>query len=255
MEKEKEIIPKNIWETCKICNIKVNTLKVPNTRGLRSRADVFRRHLKEEHNITPLEYFSGMIPEKYCLCGCGKKVDIVTRGSDFIRHQRLPNHPDVVTKQHQSEAAKKRKHHGHTGIHHSEETKQKLRIATLKQFEKGDMPQSNTLPNNAFADLLVKNGIEFVKEKRISLYSFDFYLPIFNVYVEIDGDYWHSNPKFYPNGPINAAQRKNFARDCEKNDFVKMQNLVLLRFWEDDIINNKEFVEQTLLEKLNVYKS
>ena len=43
-------------------------------------------------------------------------------------------------------------------------------------------------------ELLDKVGAEYEQEYKIGKYWADFYLPKYNVVIEVDGDYWHSLP-------------------------------------------------------------
>jgi len=148
----------------------------------------------------------------------------------------------------QKESAKKRKIHGHTGHKHSEECKNKLRLNTLDMIKNGKYNHIDTLPVRVFQSILTNENISFEKEKIVSHWSFDFYLYDHDLYIEIDGDYFHSNPLLYPEGPKTKTQKINNYRDKKKNTFCKENNIKLIRFWEYDILRNKECVQQRLLE-------
>jgi very-short-patch-repair endonuclease len=145
-----------------------------------------------------------------------------------------------------SNSAKCRVFHGHTGKHHTEETKLVLREKALLQLKNGGFPQTKTIPHVLFAGILTELGLVFEEEVKRGCFCFDFHVVRQNVYVEVDGDYWHSNPKFYPNGPITKSQKINWFRDLKKNDFAKREGLFVLRFWEYDIINNKQMAVDAL---------
>lgn len=55
--------------------------------------------------------------------------------------------------------------------------------------------------------------------------------------VKADGDYFHSNPKFYPNGPETETQKVNFGKDKAKNKYIPKRGFKLIRFWEEDILS------------------
>jgi len=156
-----------------------------------------------------------------------------------------------TTKNKQSKSAKKRKVHGHTGRKHSKEAIQKMRENTLRMISEGKYKQTDTEPNRIFEKLLKDSGIEYEKEKIRDYYSFDFYLPKMNLYVEIDGDYFHSNPKFYPNGPKTKTQKINYYRDKKKNQYCVDNKINIIRFWENDIINNIEMIKECIQKKLS----
>lgn len=146
-----------------------------------------------------------------------------------------------------SESAKKRKIHGHTGHQHDKEIKEKIRQNTLRMIKDGKFKQNNTTPIRIFQTLFDKNNITYEQEKQLCVWSFDFFLPTYNIYIEVDGDYFHSNPLIYKNGPKTKTQKINWYRDIKKNKFCQDNNIQLYRFWEFDIINNIDEVEKSLL--------
>lgn len=76
---------------------------------------------------------------------------------------------------------------------------------------------------------------------------YDFYLPKYNILIEVDGDFWHCNPNKYDT-PICKTQELNLENDKFKNQWAQDNNYRILRFWEDDINNNIQYVKQILLE-------
>jgi len=149
-----------------------------------------------------------------------------------------------------SESAKARLVHGHTGKKHSDETKQRLSMLACLQIKNQKFPQTKTIPCILFARFLSNLGVRFEEEVIVGFFSFDFFLPDFNVFVEVDGDYWHSNPKFYPNGPKTKSQKINWYRDIKKKQFADCENLTVFHWWEDDIKTQPNKVESEIREKL-----
>jgi very-short-patch-repair endonuclease len=89
--------------------------------------------------------------------------------------------------------------------------------------------------------LLEKHNIHFIHNKWISdiehRYPCDFYIPSKHIVIETDGDYWHE----YPNGL--------------EIDKIRTQEMInkgykVLRFWENQINNNIQFVEQQIINNL-----
>lgn len=150
------------------------------------------------------------------------------------------------TKKKQSISAKNRDFHGHTGCKHSEQAKEKCRQATLNRIKNGDFKQLKSKPHINFRNILEKLNISFKEEYVVDAWSFDFYLIDYNIYIEVDGDYFHSNPIKYPNGPKTNTQKINWYRDLKKNKYCKEKNMILIRFWEYDIINNPELIEEVI---------
>lgn len=149
----------------------------------------------------------------------------------------------------QSESAKKRKIHGHSGRRHTPENIEKFRQNTLKMIKSGAYKQTKTKPHIEMSKILTELGLSFEEEKMFNIWCIDFYLPSFDLYIEVDGDYFHSNPKIYPNGPKTKTQKINAYRDKKKNIFFEEQKLKLIRFWESDILSNPGEIK-CLLKKL-----
>lgn len=160
-------------------------------------------------------------------------------------------HTPEETRKKQSEAAKKRTIHGHTGHKHSASTKQKMKESTLRMIQEGKFKHTQTKPHNYFKNLLDKLGIKYNEEHILSLWSFDFYLVEYDIYVEIDGDYFHSNPRIYPDGPKTKTQKINAYRDWKKNKYCTDNGIHLIRFWESDIFHMSK--EQLLCKLREFY--
>lgn len=154
----------------------------------------------------------------------------------------------VQHKQRLSESAKKRTKHGHTGHKHTIENKEKIRQNTLQMIKDGKYKQTQTKPHIAVKNILQELCLEFEEEKIISCWSFDFYIN--GVVIEVQGDYFHSNPKIYPSGPITKTQRLNWYRDIKKREFCQQNNIDVLELWECDILTNPENVKEIILCKL-----
>lgn len=150
------------------------------------------------------------------------------------------------TKIKQSESAKNRQIHGHTGIKHSEESKEKMRQNTLLMIKQGKFKQNKSKCYLEFKKILEELNILFEEEYKVNYWSIDFWLKDYNIFIEVDGDYWHSNPKFYPNGPKTHSQKINKENDVRKNHYFNQHNLILYRFWECDILNNPQEIKDIL---------
>ncbi len=146
------------------------------------------------------------------------------------------------TKKKQSKSAKNRKIHGHTGIKHSDKSKELMRQKTINRIKNGLVKQTKTGPCLIFKSILENFNIRYQEERQSSYWLFDFYLVDYDIYIEIDGYNFHSNPIKWPDGPKSKTQKKNWLRDKNKNKYCKDNGLHLERFWEYDINNKKEEV-------------
>ena len=101
-----------------------------------------------------------------------------------------------------------------------------------------------TLPEKKIREILEKENISFEQEKKIKYYSCDFVIG--DKIIEVQGDYWHANPKVYNLKEINKTQKQNVRRDKAKKTFLEKKHK-LLYLWEKDITINIEEVTKTLL--------
>lgn len=153
------------------------------------------------------------------------------------------------SKKKQSESAKKRTIHGHSGHKHSEESKQIMREKTILRFKSGSFPQTNSFPHREVKKILenicIEENLTFEEEFEYGGFVFDFKFE--NNLIEVQGDYFHCNPNTRHKVPKNKMQINNLERDERKKDFVynkKEYNFV--EIWEFDIVNNIKKVEQCL---------
>jgi len=148
-----------------------------------------------------------------------------------------------------SESAKKRTIHGHTGRKHSEESKEKMRIATAKRFQDGSFGKRSNIQEKVWDFLCLCDLIEEPKEEFFFKYfSLDFAFEGAKVAIEVQGQFFHVDPRFYPNGPINAVQRRNFGRDKAKKKILERYGWELIEVWEKEI--NDESYQKELICKL-----
>ena len=78
--------------------------------------------------------------------------------------------------------------------------------------------------------------------------------------IEVDGDFYHSNPLKVKKNDMNPMQKHNKFVDKLKDEWAKSHGIPLLRIWENDIRNNtskvikeiKKFVEDAKKRKMIV---
>jgi very-short-patch-repair endonuclease len=132
------------------------------------------------------------------------------------------------------------------GRKHSDLTKSKMSDSAVGRVISTDKQHSSRL-ELTFISILEDLGIEYARfyyAKPIKAF-YDVYIPQFNTLIEVDGDFWHCNPKIYPEA-IYESQKKNLLRDHEKNTWAVDNGYSIIRFWEYDINHNKEHVIEIL---------
>ena len=111
-------------------------------------------------------------------------------------------------------------------------------------------------------NVLDKNNIVYKPQKFVSGRSYDIHILNTNILIEINGDYWHANPKLYNDGEmINYAGKGKclvneiWDKDTEKLKIANDSGFDVIYLWEFDInyhiLNNTldKFVLNNLINK------
>jgi G:T-mismatch repair DNA endonuclease (very short patch repair protein) len=115
-------------------------------------------------------------------------------------------------------------------------------IASVKSQANKQPTIIETLTYQALTEL----NISFDKQYRVGKFVCDVFIPERKLVIEVQGDYWHGNPRFYSEETMNKTQRVHFERDKKKREAYNKAGLKLIELWESDI---KEFGAKQLLEK------
>lgn len=104
---------------------------------------------------------------------------------------------------------------GKKGIY-TEEIIEKIRQATLRQLQRETFRK--TAIERKVEQFFIESGIPYQYSFITHRVQFDFCLLKANVLIECDGDFWHANPKFYPNDDaLYEVQRRIRAKDIYKS--------------------------------------
>lgn len=119
-----------------------------------------------------------------------------------------------------------------------------LKLKYMYQFEAKDIKRFYDFAVTVYDDYPFKyeekDGIKSIlMEDKTFLVSF---------LIEIDGDYFHSNPDIVDRENLNPMQKHNLFVDKLKNDWAKSHGLPLLRIWENDIRKNPSKVIKKIKE-------
>jgi very-short-patch-repair endonuclease len=167
------------------------------------------------------------------------------------------------------------------GKHHSQETKNKIgnlaKERNLDPLFKAKMDKyfadpevrkgfstrrSTWMANNPFkfkpskletllSKYLDEWSIKYERQQSIGNKVFDFQIKNTNIIIEVDGDFWHCNPKLWPEGPAFQCQADAVLNDRVKDLILKEKGFRLIRLWESDIKKNIEEVKQKILKEIN----
>lgn len=133
---------------------------------------------------------------------------------------------------------------------------------TESVIKKNDTPKKRKHPEYGTSNLetyfaknfLNKLGIKYetqFKAESIGRY-YDFYLSDINVIFEINGSYWHSDPRLYEDTKLNPTQKKNKRVDKIKNKWAVEHKIPIYYFWEKDINENPDKVLNEIMEIIKV---
>ena len=126
---------------------------------------------------------------------------------------------------------------------------QKYMLQYVKDY-KG--PFKDTKPELKMEEILIFLHIPYEKQYRVGNHVADFHILNSPFLVEVDGDYWHGNPKKFSS--FNKIQLGQKERDVKNEQLAKEKGFVVLRFWEDDILRNIDEVKNKLMEAFDYGK-
>lgn len=164
-------------------------------------------HLKK-HNISRKEYilkyyFGGINP--LCKCGCGTKLKLLSY-KPYI-NEYMTGHNN-------------RNDNPMSGKFHTEESKKMMSKKAMERMYK-DTRKYNTKPELEFKEFLNKLNIKYEFQYETIFGLIDFYLTDYDMFIEIDGEYWHPTLE-----NLNLHNMANMINDNKKN---KIENLFRIK--------------------------
>ena len=69
--------------------------------------------------------------------------------------------------------------------------------------------------------------------------------------IEVDGSYYHGDPRVVEESKLNNMQKQNKIIDEYKDDWCRVHHIPILRVWEFDIMNNPKLVMEMVKDALN----
>ena len=142
------------------------------------------------------------------------------------------------------------------GKGHSEATKKKIRAAQKRQFSDPKMRElashnqclylaKNLVANvsgveDRVASEMDRKGIPYqrqvpIRNPKNGRYGACVDFLVKGVAVEVNGTYWHSDPRVYPDGPIFVSQKRTASNYQKKTKLLRLLGIRLVEVWEIDI--------------------
>lgn len=94
--------------------------------------------------------------------------------------------------------------------------------------------KKETKPEKIVRELLDVYDIKYEQEYNYKSWRIDFFIKP-NIFIEVQGDYWHGNPKFYCEHNFNNIQKKHIVRDYLKKQDILNSQYLFIEIWESDI--------------------
>lgn len=104
-----------------------------------------------------------------------------------------------------------------------------------------------TKPEKIVQSILDKYNIDYEREKYIKHRTFRCDFVVDNKYIiEVEGDYWHGNPRLFDEKDLNYVQKDRVWRDKNKFEYALNNNYNIIEIWEMDIYNKIEKVQDMI---------
>lgn len=103
-------------------------------------------------------------------------------------------------------------------------------------------------------NFLDKLGLRYVwqfEAKEIGRF-FDYYLQDYNVIIEFNGSYYHSDSRLYEGKELNPMQKKSKRIDEEKKSWAILHKIPIFYVWEKDVNEHPDKVMDFLIENLKI---
>lgn len=119
-------------------------------------------------------------------------------------------------------------------------TRAKISISISKLISNGKFPRVSKLEDTV-AGILDTMSVTYERQKHFrepnGQYGAvaDFYLPVTNTVLEVNGSFWHVDPRVFPNGPTHASQRRTLSKYARKMGLLAAQGIPVIEVWEQDL--------------------
>lgn len=137
----------------------------------------------------------------------------------------------------------------------TDEQKTNLIIRRTQHFTKNGFYSSSL--ETKISECLDRLNISYTRQFYIGRKIYDIKLLNSDIILEINGDFWHGNPKIYKetdilNHPFNKTTAKNlWIKDEKKRILAEKKGYKIIYIWEKEIKENKNNLMSLILEKLS----
>jgi very-short-patch-repair endonuclease len=152
----------------------------------------------------------------------------------------------IISQEHKDKLSKINKNNKNSLGHIvSVELRKKLSEVTIRQHQNNKGKYKDTKPELKCEQILKDNNLKYKKQFRLSNRLYDFYLPDYNLLIEVDGIFYHG--KNIKDEDLKYDMQKKSRRiDKLKNKLAEDNGFNLLRVWEDEIEQFEKIIKYEL---------
>lgn len=230
-----------VYNTCIVCGAKTLNEKYCNMKCLgedRKTMDYYHSNLKNEHtwSCEELEYLKenyGYLPiEELCdYYGLSEGAIIATaKRYDFKSARKWTDEEIEIVRSHLDEPE------------YLVETLKKSPSAIANQIKRVALKDTGygISPEEICKEIIEELGISTKGKREVPFEQYRMDFLINDVDIEVQGTYFHCDPRFYPNGAINDTQAYMIPKDERRRCYIESKGYKVLYIWEHDLYVNRE---------------
>jgi hypothetical protein len=126
-----------------------------------------------------------------------------------------------------------------------------MKNVMVNNLNEGKISSTESKPQIIINELLTDQKIKYINEIPFGDFSIDIQLENSNLFIEVNGEFWHCDNRFY--NEINyEMQLKRIKNDKIKKTYITNKlNKKILYLWEFDIVTDLKLCHKLILEYIN----
>lgn len=125
----------------------------------------------------------------------------------------------------------------------TEEMTEKAIEMNKLQSHKSGLNKIEKVIKQILDDIGLRENTDYYSQyKMFDKFLVDFFIVSSNLVIQCDGDYWHGHISKLKNGIPDKRQDRRMKYDRSQDAYLEKRGVIVIRFWEHSILNNKEDV-------------
>lgn len=128
----------------------------------------------------------------------------------------------------------------------------KPKSSVKRYYGRHKLPGTSKLEEKFAKEFLERLGVKFIYQFKVEEIGrwYDFYLPEHNLIIEIDGSFYHADPRVVSEDKLTPMHKHNMRVDEYKNRWALAHGIPIIRIWEKDINETPSKVMEMLKKRL-----